>query len=258
MDRVYSLTDDKRYLILSRILSREGITTEFITPGEVKDLPDLPVILLAHPGMDRETQRKVLLSAPRGSRLCAGRLWNENAAVASERGIDCFCFDQDESYLSQNALLTAEGCLETVLRETPFALSDCPVLVTGFGRVGRECARLFRRCGARVAVLARRGKSYEAALNEGFEVVDCEKIPVKRRERVLVNTVEKKGFVNEKVWSFCVDLALIVDLASGKDNVDPGIPDGVRFAGAPGLPGKCAPESAALILYRFLKRREII
>lgn len=162
----------------------------------------------------------------------------------------------EEEFAQNNALPTAEGCLERVLALTPFVLSGTEVLILGFGRVGKETARLFRRCGASVSVCVREGKSLEAARRGSFPAFPPEELPQKRPWRVIINTVPKKNAVGAFLLEGCDRLYLALDLASGKGNMDLAALAQRNVVGesAQGLPGKCAPETAAWIYYQAIHR----
>ncbi|MBQ9544418.1 MAG: hypothetical protein IJV00_04750 [Clostridia bacterium] len=255
----YIITSDPRYAVLSDLLERDGERAIFC---DVSDAADLPKgVFLPSPGMGREEQEKLLSLAAPGSVVLGGRLGAKGSELCAIRGITYRELESDLSYAEKNARLTAEGCLSIILESTPFCLFSCPVLVTGFGKVGGECARLLRRCGASVSVCVRAGKSFDAAADQNFPVFCPGEEPECRPWRVIVNTVEKEGFVGAGLLDGCRKLYLVLDLASGKNNLDLPLLErlGVRAGRAPALPGKTAPESAAGYLYQAVKsflRRE--
>ncbi len=256
----YILSDDPRYAVLASLLEKDGGRVGFIGEGDAAAAA--PGVFLPHPGMSPDRQEKLLSLVPPGSTVIGGRLCEKGGELCARRGIVYRELDSDPAYAEKNARLTAEGCLELILRETAFCLLSCPVLVTGFGRVGGECARLLRRCGAAVSVCVRAGKSFNAAADQNFPVFAPSAEPDCRPWRVIVNTVEKEGFAGSRLLGGCRRLSLVIDLASGKNNVDEELCAslGVRVLRAPGLPGKTAPESAAEYLHQavnsFLRREE--
>ena len=255
----YILTDDPRYAVLSKLLSRDGERVGFI---ETKNAGSVPKgVFLPSPGMDREEQERLLSLAAPDSIVIGGRLCSQGRELCARRGVVYRELDSDASYAEKNARLTAEGCLALILERTPFCLFSCPVLVTGFGRVGGECARLLRRCGALVTVCVRAGNSFSAAADQNFPVFAPGEPPECRPWRVIVNTVEKEGFVGAGLIDGCRRLSYVLDLASGKNNLDAVLLEklGVRAERAGALPGKTAPESAAEYLHQAVKsflRRE--
>ena len=205
-------------------------------------------------GLGPEEQARVLKSLARGCVVVGGKLHPENAVIVAKAHLVYRDLASREDFARKNALPTAEGCLMRILSLTPFVLSGTSVLVCGFGRVGSQCARLLRRCGANVFVLGREGKSLEQAREANFPVLSPNELGEDCPFRVLVNTVPVSGFVSASLLSGCPQLFLVLDLASGKDNVDQAYlhERGILFESAGGLPGKCAPETAAEYVYQFL------
>lgn len=255
----YILTDDPRYAVLSRLLSEDG---ERVVSTDAANAGSLPKgVFLPSPGMGRDEQEKLLSLAAPGSTVIGGRLFPRGRELCARRGVVYRELDADLSYAERNARLTAEGALALIIDRTPFCLFSCPVLVTGFGKVGGECARLLRRCGANVTVCVRAGKSFDAAGDQNFPVFVPGEEPECRPWRVIVNTVEKEVFVGARLLDGCRRLYYVLDLASGKNNLDAELLGtlGVRAERAGALPGKTAPESAAGYLHQALKsllRRE--
>lgn len=156
----------------------------------------------------------------------------------------CRCMDllQDSLYLAENAAITAHCALRLILNALPITLRDCPVLIVGWGRIGKCLAPLLQAVGADVTVAAR--KETDRAILTALGFKSCPVI-CDRNYRVIVNTVP------EMVLPVCPDEALKLDLASR-----PGL-GGQDVISARGLPGRYAPESAGqLIAKTILKKLE--
>ena len=69
---------------------------------------------------------------------------------------------QDEGYLTANANITAYCAIKVALNQLSVILDECPVLVIGWGRIGKCLSRLLRQMGADVTVCARKAKSEDA------------------------------------------------------------------------------------------------
>lgn len=90
--------------------------------------------------------------------------------------------EENEEYLRQNAYLTAAAGVGTALRAGERAFFRVRAAVLGFGRIGKETARMLRALGADVTVYARRVSACEAAEREGLhahplsgiEKIDCD------------------------------------------------------------------------------------
>lgn len=148
---------------------------------------------------------------------------------------------KDPQYLSQNAAITAHCALIPALNRLDRTLAHCPVLVIGWGRIGKCLARLLRNLDAQVTVAAR--KPADRAMLEalGYRAVDTVHIHVSDY-RVIYNTVPQM-ILPQGADCLCIDLAS-----------KPGI-GGNNILWARGLPGKDAPESSGSLIAETVLRR---
>lgn len=145
----------------------------------------------------------------------------------------------DPMYLALNARITAHCALELALNQLPIILDGCPVLILGWGRIGKCLADLLQRLGAQVAVCARKETDRCLLASLGYEALDYSQVDLSRF-RLIFNTVPNMLF------PVCPGNALKIDLASrlglGSEDV----------IWARGLPGKEAPESSGALIAKTL------
>lgn len=149
---------------------------------------------------------------------------------------------EDPGYLAENAAITACCAMRLAAGKLPVVWRSCPVLVVGWGRIGKCLARLLYQLGAKVAIAARKEQDRAMLRAFGYEALTMEQIDP-RKYRVVFNTVPAM------VLPDCPGKALKVDLASV-----PGI-GGSDVIHARGLPGKDAPESAGALIARTVLRK---
>lgn len=146
---------------------------------------------------------------------------------------------QNATYLAMNAQITAHCAIKQALNQLPVILQDCPVLVIGWGRIGKCLAQLLRQMGAQVTVCARKESDRSILTALGFTAKDCQQVDLSAY-RVIFNTVPTMLFPQ------CPGNALKIDLASrlglGSDDV----------IWARGLPGKDAPGSSGMLIAQTL------
>jgi dipicolinate synthase subunit A len=138
------------------------------------------------------------------------------------------------------------------MRELPIVLDGTRVAVIGYGRIGEILSAKLKLLGAYVTVYARRREVCVRAelMGHTSKLISTEEIlTFDTSTRVIFNTVPKRLFdraVLEKLSKEC----LIIDLASAPGGVDSITAGelGIRAIWATALPGKCAPESAGIIL----------
>lgn len=148
----------------------------------------------------------------------------------------------DPTYLCENASITAYCALRLAAAKLPVTLKKCPVLVIGWGRIGKCLARLLRRLDANVTVAAR--KAADRAMLEalGCRTVDTGAIDP-TAYRLIFNTAPVM------LLPACSGNALKIDLAS-----QPGI-GGQDVIHARGLPGKDAPESSGTLIAKTILKK---
>lgn len=194
-----------------------------------------------------ESEAKALLAAlPQGVTVSGGSL-----AGKLPKGCDYVDFLQDAQYLAENAAITAHCAAELAESRLPCPLAGCPVLILGWGRIGKCLMKLLHEKGADVTVAARKDADRAMIHALGCHAADPADIaPVLRHYLLIVNTVPAMLLPRMQTRPGCVAL----ELASV-----PGM-TGENVISARGLPGKMAPAaSGRLIAETFIRlslRRE--
>lgn len=214
----------------------------------IKNLPVLPApgeqithLLLPVPsfaddgairgGGDLETVLSVL---PRDVTVIGGNL--RHPALSGYRTIDLL---QDAFYVSENADITARCALKLLSDCLPCTLKDCPVLVLGWGRIGKCLARLLRANDARVTVYARK-ETDRAMLNAlGYATQDT---PNPKGFRAVINTAPAPVLPDCPDGIFKMELSSVMGIG-GKD-----------VLWARGLPAIHAPESSGQLIADTARR----
>ena len=160
-----------------------------------------------------------------------------------------------------NAVLTAEGAVGLLIRESPRSLWKGKALVTGWGRIARQLAPRLRALDCETWVAAR--KAGDRAEAEGYGLCACtfEELPKMAGEMdFLVNTVPAPVIPREVLERLRPD-AVLLELAS-EASFDKALAEelGLRTVFAPGLPGRSAPCAAACLMrdtiYAVIRERE--
>lgn len=168
-------------------------------------------------------------------------------------GYRCFDLLRDPAYVAENAAITAHCALRIAAEKLPIVFRDCPVLVIGWGRIGKCLGQMLGALEAKVTIGARKAADRAMAAALGYEAVDTKGLEAELyRFRLILNTVPEK-IVSEDALSRCASCVKI-DLASkqGLSSED--------IIWAKGLPGIYAPESSGRLIARtvlqFLKEEE--
>lgn len=153
--------------------------------------------------------------------------------------------EKDEQLQTENALLTAEAALCLAMQHAKRSFCAARVAVVGYGRIGRALCRMAKALGAEVTVVAREGKSKEAARRAGFSLASPEETALFAETDLIFNTVPAPILAKNCFWGMPRHL-LYLELAS-----KPGVltPDAATLLGqkvidGAGLPGKFFPFDA--------------
>ena len=146
---------------------------------------------------------------------------------------------QDPIYAAENAGITAHCAVKLLAACLPCTLKDLPVLLIGWGRIGKLTAHLLRANGAAVTVCARKEADRGLLTAFGYPV---QAVPDPAGFRAVINTAPAQVLPN------CPDDILKIELSSVL-----GI-GGNGVLWARGLPGTQAPESSGKLIGQSILR----
>ncbi len=146
---------------------------------------------------------------------------------------------QDANYLALNAKITAYCAIKLAMNQLPIIPDGCPVLVIGWGRIGKCLSQLLKQLGAKVTVCARKEADRSIINALGYCAVDYPQVALPDY-RVIFNTVPTMLFPKSAGAGLKIDLASRLGLG-GEDVI-----------WARGLPGKDAPESSGALIAQVL------
>lgn len=174
-------------------------------------------------------------------------IWGGNLAHPGLNRFKVVDLLKDDRYLCGNAEITAECALKLGLPLLHTSPQDSPVLIIGWGRIGKHLARLLKQYGYPVTVAARNAASRQEAAALGFNCSDiCSLVPLLPCFRLVYNTVPSM-ILTEDISALCHNCVKI-DLASC-----PGIA-GKDVIWARGLPGIHAPEQSGILIAETILR----
>ena len=214
--------------------------------------PDLSVthLLLGVPSFEADGSLKgggcldeILPALSPQVNICGGGL--SDRIPASFQKIDLL---NDPFYLAENARITAHCALGLAVKKLPCILFGCPVLVVGWGRIGKCLAKLLSDVGAHVSVAVRKPSDRAMLDALGYDSLDIATLSGSLlRFRVIFNTVPEMVLPADVMESARED-CLKIDLASvvGMD-----APNSIH---ARGLPGRYASESSGELIAKTLLR----
>ncbi len=151
-------------------------------------------------------------------------------------------FLQDAYYLAENAAITADCALHILGNQLPVILAGCPILIIGWGRIGKCLAARLKALNADVTVAARKGSDRGTLISLGYKTVSMEAFhSILPQCRAVVNTAPAPVISREQA-ALCANGCVFLDLAS-----TPGI-CGENVLWERGLPNRDAPESSGALI----------
>ena len=201
---------------------------------------------------EEKLRMETLFSAASDKLWLVGRLGEVLRRRADREKIRWFDYFDSEILQLKNALPTAEGAIEIAMRELPVVLDGTKVAVIGYGRIGEVLSHKLKALGTDITVYARRHEVCTRAELFGYcakQIIGENSLNFDTKTRVIFNTVPTRLFTRVVLKGLPRE-CLIIDLASAPGGVDTRAAEefGVRTVWATALPGKCAPESAGIIL----------
>lgn len=197
----------------------------------------------------------ILEAVKKGGTVFTGKSCPYLDKLCGENGIILKNYFGREELQVMNAIPTAEGALEIMLRELPVTVFGVKVLITGFGRIGEVMARMLVSLGALVTVGARRYEQLAKARGMG-----CEAVLISEIEETLpayeavINTVPAAIFDRKRLLMLKKD-CLVIDLASktGVEDMELAASVGIKVIWALSLPGRTAPVTAGQIIGKTIE-----
>lgn len=153
---------------------------------------------------------------------------------------------KDPGYTARNAQITARCAIRLACGELNTTLLRLPVLVIGWGRIGKCLAKLLHDLGADCVIYARRENNRAMLSALGYNAVDREEMLRFLPTAELVFNTAPDIVLDSKTADLCP--GILIDLASS-----PGIISS-RAIHARGLPGKMAPASSGQLIARTVIR----
>ena len=214
--------------------------------------PDFSVthLLLGVPSFEPDGSLKgggqlddILPLLPLNVTVCGGML--KKGLPARYKTIDLL---EDPLYIAENASITAHCALGLLMQKLPVTLYHCPVLVIGWGRIGKCLAQLLNNVGALVTVAARKEQDRAMLAALGYDAIDTQSLGNGlSRFRAIINTAPVIVLPQEELHD-CPKDCVKIELASclGIDAPD--------VIWARGLPNKDTPESSGQLIAKTILR----
>ncbi len=186
--------------------------------------------------------------------LFGGQLPESFKESLHEKGVtfyDYFLLDELAIY---NAIPTAEGVVEILIKNLPITIHSMKCAVLGYGKVGKILADTLKNLGADVTVFARKEKDLADAFTKLYKTATFKELKEKEfKFDALINTVPEKVLGHDEMKNLNQE-CLFIEIASSPFGIDFQAAKEYAFdvIKANSLPGKVAPKTAGEIIGRSI------
>lgn len=159
-----------------------------------------------------------------------------------------FDYNKEQAFLLSNAYLTAEGAISLFKENSPKALLDSEILITGYGRIGKALHKLLNAYGADVSVCTRSPSGKAQAKYNKAKCIELYNLSDYHFDAIF-NTVPKIIFSKGEIQSLD-ETTLYIELASfpgGIDKLTAGSMN-IKLVDGKQLPLRYSPESAGCLI----------
>ena len=232
MEKISIISKDKRFAYTKDILVKNGYDCEICEPHS---FCGGDVLLFSPKAELNEKELETIFSCGKNIKAV---FTGQGQIVKKFFGGAIIDYSCDESFLLENAYITAQCAIRQTLENLDSVIYGKNALVIGYGRIGKYLASMLKSLGAVVFISARREESLKDA--ELSRMIPCQISEIDPKSLDLVyNTVPYK-IVGKDISDNFSSEALVMELASGSG----GFEDENVAVKALGLPGKYMPKSA--------------
>lgn len=128
-------------------------------------------------------------------------------------------YNENENFLLKNAFFTVEGAIALYKKSSDLALYGSKVLITGYGRIGKDLHRVLNSFGCKTTICSRSPVSKTIAKSNGGECIDLSDLSVKNDYDIIFNTIPKIIFSKNEIDALKKD-AVFIELASFPGGID--------------------------------------
>lgn len=188
--------------------------------------------------------------------LIGGQFPKEVVAFARTYQIPCHDLLKRQSMAIANAIPTAEGAIFHAMEESVYTIDHAACLVLGFGKCGKALAQRLQGLHGKVTVCTRSEEDLAYAASCGYQTLPFSHLQKQLPSFLFIFNTIPAPVMGPKRLALCHASCVIIDIASQPGGVDftYAVQHKLNAKLCPGLPGKMAPKSAALILEEQILR----
>ncbi len=186
--------------------------------------------------------------------VLGGQLPESFKEILADKGIEYYDYFLLDELAIFNAVPTAEGVVEILIKNLPITIHSMKCAITGYGRVAKVLAATLKALGAEVTIFARKEKDKADAFTKGYQFASFPSLlNTEYNFDALINTVPYKVLGKDEMKNISSD-CLFIEIASAPFGIDFQAAKELAFdvIKANSLPGKVAPKTAGEIIGRSI------
>lgn len=125
---------------------------------------------------------------------------------------------KNESFLIKNAISTSEGVIFLIMKHLSVDINDSKILITGYGRIGRNTARLLRSFTNDVYVVCKSDESRAKCKRDNINIISLERDFLGNFD-IVVNTVPEL-IINSEIIERFSNNTMFIEVASKPYGID--------------------------------------
>ncbi len=211
------------------------------------------------PFSDKKIRIEEIINNIENKILIAGSINNDIYKLTEDKQIKIIDIMQREELAILNAISTAEGTIEIIIKNTNKIIHGSKILILGFGRIAKVLAKKLQGLSVEVTCAARKEEDMAWIKTYGYIGTNINQIGNNLAEYdVIINTVPQIILTKEKL-NYIKEDTLLIDLASKPGGIDQDAvkEKNLQLIWALALPGKVAPVTTAEFIkdtiYNILK-----
>ena len=161
---------------------------------------------------------------------------------------------RDEDVVWSNAMLTAEGLIGEIIKNTDFSLNNSKVLILGFGKCGTNIASRLFNLNCDVSIYDHTKKHLSQAASYEYKTLEKGDFStLLNKFDIIINTVPEIIF-SEYNMSLLKKSCVLFEIAGYPYGFDKKLSEkyGISLITCPGLPGKTAPKAAGELIAKSI------
>lgn len=205
---------------------------------------------------------KIIESMRPNQVLFGGNFQKDFILSCEAKNIPLYDFMKSELLIEENAKITAECFIGTILMSTPTTLYNAKILICGYGRCGSKIASYLLGFHSEVYILETISTKRNLAQRCGCKTVSCPNLEnLLPNLSFLINTVPQPVLTKEQL-KLLPNNCHLFELASAPGGfLQEELSDlSFSYHPCPGLPGKIAPKTAGIAIgkeiCRYLERMD--